>query len=468
MEAAGKKEKQLPNPRARANIFEIFTFRTGQKRDLETNDLYAPLDDDKSSLLGYQFEKKWKIEISNAKNKNQEPSLSRVMVKIFGGKILFYGIVQMFTESVLRLTQPMLIRGLLTYFNHDESNIVDLKQAYMYASGLLFNMLGNIVLYHFSQMEMVHLGMKIRVAYCSMIYKKALTLSRVSLCETTVGQVVNLISNDVNRIDLAFRFIQFLWIGPLQTILVTYFLWQEIGVSSIIGITVFLAFVPLQGWFGKKTSDYRSKIAPRTDERVRLMNEIISGIQVIKMYTWEKPFAMLVEYARKMEIKQIKGASWIRVFLQSFRIFHFRFALFISILSYVLLGNNINTQKVFVIISYYAILMTTMTVFFPLGIITLAEMLTSTKRIQSFLLQDEKEEHNKPLPIKSETITKNDIEMTNGNINNYKEKSTDNEKDTNQSDNFGIDVLNASAKWILNQPDNSLNNINLSVRPGRL
>jgi len=47
-----------------------------------------------------------------------------------------------------------------------------------------------------------------------------------------------------------------------------------------------------------------------------------------------------------MEIKQIKGASWIRVFLQSFRIFHFRFALFISILSYVLLGNNINTQKV--------------------------------------------------------------------------------------------------------------------------
>jgi len=47
-----------------------------------------------------------------------------------------------------------------------------------------------------------------------------------------------------------------------------------------------------------------------------------------------------------MEIEQIRGTSWIRIFLQSFSIFHFRFAFFISILSYVLLGNYINTQQV--------------------------------------------------------------------------------------------------------------------------
>lgn len=50
---------------------------------------------------------------------------------------------------------------------------------------------------------------------------------------------------------------------------------------------------------GKRISDIRQKAAIKTDARLRLMNEIISGIQLIKMYTWEKPFAYLVECARK-------------------------------------------------------------------------------------------------------------------------------------------------------------------------
>ncbi len=42
----------------------------------------------------------------------------------------------------------------------------------------------------------------------------------------------------------------------------------------------------------------RLKTAIQTDERVRLMNEILAGMRVIKMYCWEKMFGRLVHKVR--------------------------------------------------------------------------------------------------------------------------------------------------------------------------
>jgi len=54
-------------------------------------------------------------------------------------------------------------------------------------------------------------------------------------------------SNDVIRFDLTIVYIGYVFTGPLETIMVTYFLWKEVGVASILGVATFIVFIPLQG-----------------------------------------------------------------------------------------------------------------------------------------------------------------------------------------------------------------------------
>ncbi|KAE9537928.1 hypothetical protein AGLY_005900 [Aphis glycines] len=64
-----------------------------------------------------------------------------------------------------------------------------------------------------------------------------------------------------------------------KTAVVTYFLWQEVSVSSLFVVSTLVMFIPLQLWLVSKKSKIQLKSAKRTDERVHLMNEIISALQ---------------------------------------------------------------------------------------------------------------------------------------------------------------------------------------------
>lgn len=119
----------------------------------------------------------------------------------------------------------------------------------MYAGGIVLCSALNVLFMHPYMLSNLHIGMQLRVSVCSMIYRKALKLSKNALGETTAGQVVNLLSNDVGRLDLSVLFIHYLWIGPLECIVITYLMYREIGISSVIGVVFLLLFIPLQGKF---------------------------------------------------------------------------------------------------------------------------------------------------------------------------------------------------------------------------
>ncbi|XP_050313562.1 probable multidrug resistance-associated protein lethal(2)03659 [Anthonomus grandis grandis] len=480
-----KKTVRKPNPRENAFClsavtfcYTIPTFIQGFKRDLEETDLTETLTEHKSARLGNLIEAKWREEESRAIKKKTKPSLNKVLWRVFGWEFMFYGLV-LFISEAIRMNQPFFLRNMICYFlpkkrenqdapfssssNHSNAAIAQpiflgqLLQFYMpneseigpeealwYAGGVVLCSFGNIVISHPYMMGVIHLGMKLRVACCSLIYRKSLRLSKTALGQTTVGQVVNLLSNDVNRFDVAVLFAHHLWLGPVQTIICTYFMYLQVGLSAVIGVILLIVFIPVQVYLGKKISILRLKTALRTDERVRLMNEIISGIQVIKMYAWEKPFAKLVEVVRRFEIKAIRKSSYMRGIQISFIMYSTRISIFASILAYVLLGYKITAEKVFVLTSFYNILRQTMTVFFPQGIAQVAEAMVSINRLNKFMNFEEKDELIKDTEEKKEVVPDENVKPP------------------------GIYIRNASAKWSEASCDNTLTNINLEVTPGNL
>lgn len=137
------------------------------------------------------------------------------------------------------------------------------------------------------------------------------------------------------------------------------------------------------------SSKYRLQTALKTDERVRLMDEIISGIQVIKMYAWEKPFCTLIELARRLELKEVRKSSYIRGIFMTFFLFTTRMALYGTLMTMMLNGQELTADKVFMYMSYFNMMSMTMSGMFVRGIAEVAETKVAINRLQNFLMYEE-------------------------------------------------------------------------------
>ncbi|XP_060650132.1 LOW QUALITY PROTEIN: probable multidrug resistance-associated protein lethal(2)03659 [Drosophila nasuta] len=454
------------NPRERSNpISELmlcFVFPVllkGRKKTLEQQDLYKPLKEHKSESLGDRLCTEWDKEVAKRTAEQKQPRLLRVMMRVFGWYMFWTGLLLGFREFVTKFTQPICLYGIMIYFSNEDPDPV---KARLYAAGLIAACLLTVVTGHPYLLGQLHLGMKMRVALCSLMYRKSLRLSRTALSDTSIGQVVNLLSNDVGRFDGILLTLHFIWLAPLELTVVTYFMYQKIGIACLFGVALMLLFLPLQAYLAKKTSGLRLLTAMRTDERVRMMNEIISGIQVIKMYAWEKPFGKLVELARRKEMNCIKKVNYIRGILIAFGISLSRMFTFVSLVGYVLLGSVLTAGEAFFITAYYNLLQRAVTNFFPMGITQFAELLVSIKRLETFMLRDETQVGQicgKPNEIGTSYDKEHGSIITSANGDVSK---------SNDKDDILVDFSDFQAKWASKSTENTLDNINLQMKRRQL
>ncbi|KAH1013756.1 hypothetical protein HUJ04_002706 [Dendroctonus ponderosae] len=451
-DSASDEFKNKPeHPRSKANFLSnlffcwgLPIFYKGWIKDYNEDDLCKPLREHESHKLGDKLEEEWKLERLN----HTEPLLLRALWRMFRKDILLYGLILFVQEFVLGLSQPLALGKLMNYYSPSHTTVT-LQEAYFYAGILIFTSFLSVVVAHSYMLACHHLGMKMRIACCSLIYRKTLKLSKTALVETTIGQMINLLSNDVARFDNCIRYLHYLWIAPLETVLIMYLLYYNVGFTSLSGFLLIVVFMPLQMILGKLASKFRLRTAVKTDERVRNMSEIISGVQVIKMYNWEKYFTGLIGIIRNLEIRQIRLASYIRALHVSFSKFITRTSIFLCILAYTLTGNRPNAEFVYVVQSFYNIIKTAMTNNFPQAVSDVAETLVSIKRIEMFLMFHE---------VKTPQVKYSQKKIIHSTplLNAASKKSS------------GIYLYDVSAKWNSFMQENTLAGINFNVGPKQL
>uniref|UniRef100_A0A8C5SK09 ABC-type glutathione-S-conjugate transporter n=1 Tax=Laticauda laticaudata TaxID=8630 RepID=A0A8C5SK09_LATLA len=215
-------------------------------------------------------------------------------------------------------------------------------------------------------------GMNLRTSLVAAIYKKALTVSNVTRKESTVGETVNLMSVDAQRFMDFTVYMHQLWSSPLQIIISLVFLWTELGPSVLAGIGVLVLLIPLNAVLVTKSRRIQVKNMKHKDERMKIMNEILNGIKILKFFAWELSFQKQVEKIRAWELKGLLHFFH----LQSFGIFIFSCApILVSVATfavYVMVDedNILDAQKAFTSIALFNILR------FPLGMfpLTLSSM----------------------------------------------------------------------------------------------
>ncbi|XP_039751038.1 multidrug resistance-associated protein 1 isoform X2 [Pararge aegeria] len=300
---------------------------TGFRRSLTESDLWALNPPDSSKEVVPKFDKFWERTLKKRENANgtkatysknsasvnfkpekerKPASILPALCLAFGGQFIFGALLKLIND-ILMFLSPQILKLLIRFVESKEP----LWKGYLYAVGLIACATAQTMLlaHYFTRMYLV--GMRIRTALTSAIYRKSLCISNSARKESTVGEIVNLMSVDAQRFVELTAYLNMIWSAPLQIALALYFLWGILGPSVLAGLAVMIVLIPVNGLIANRVKTLQIRQMKYKDERVKLMNEVLNGIKVLKMYAWEPSFEEQILKIRNKEMNVLKQTAYL-------------------------------------------------------------------------------------------------------------------------------------------------------------
>lgn len=220
------------------------------------------------------------------------------MFKSFGPQFLYTNVYNVLVYGILRMVMPMILGRIIFYSNRyfeeeinetvnsfngtllvfsssiqtSRANSTDLlfdwfnvqlnnRQYVIFFSALLALVIFvNVCISHPYFFFQFRYGMNVRVALTRLVFEKALRVTNNTVQRITIGKIVNLISNDANRFDIAYIYVGFVYCAFLETAVGLFFMYQYVGWSSLGTLALVIGYIPFQTIMANVLSRFRSKV----------------------------------------------------------------------------------------------------------------------------------------------------------------------------------------------------------------
>ena len=333
--------------------------------------------------------KLWNEEI---KNNPTNPNFTKITWKFVRWQLFLVFLCKMGWLLFAMVGNAYLLRELVIFFYTQDR---PLWHGLLLALGFIITEFGRSLCVNHHWLIAVLIGIRLRAGVRGLLYNKTLQLRATAV---NTGQAVSLLSNDASRLLEACNYAEFMASTPVTVIVALGVMIWVIGISALAGFAILLIFSPLQAKIGRWLATLRRETAKVTDERVRVMSELLSGMRLTKLYGYEGAFAEKVAGIRDREVSFLRRAAVVRTINT---VAAFSLPVIVTLATFAvnaLIGNSLDPAAAFVCLALFNVAR------FPLGVLPqstrcVSEAVVACKRIQNFLLLPEVRTEDEPIRL---------------------------------------------------------------------
>ncbi|GLT68251.1 hypothetical protein SLA2020_405000 [Shorea laevis] len=180
---------------------------------------------------------------------------------------------------------------------------------YIYAFSIFVGVVLNVLCEAQYMQNVMRVGYRLKSTLIAVVFRKSLRLTHEARKKFASGKITNLMTTDADALQQICQSLHTLWSAPFRIIIAMVLLYQQLGISSLIGALLLVLLFPIQAFMISKMKKLSKEGLQRTDKRIGLMNEILAAMDTVKCYAWESSFQSKVQSVRTDELSWFRKAS---------------------------------------------------------------------------------------------------------------------------------------------------------------